>query len=120
MALFYIMDHDNDGAADRYRLHDIVDICDDCTVQLPPAPPFMIVKVSGVTKAQAMRFLDTHYLFDDPANARLGRRKYKLDVPAIPAAWKNALLANRYNECTLAQARKFILNKVAGLHDDGT
>lgn len=111
MALIYL--NDFAGGAGRYDLHDIVDICDDCTVNLPPAPPFRILKVAGVTKAQVVRFLAAH-------TDGQSRRLWKLDLAPIPAAWKAAFLADRYGEVTLAQARKYVLNKATGLHDDGT
>lgn len=114
MALVYIIDHDSGGAAARYRLHDIVDVADDCTVNIPPAAPFYILKITGgVTRAQVEDYITAHTNGTD-------RRLWKIDTAAIPSAWKTAFLANRYGECTVAQAKHYLLNKATGLHADGT
>ena len=62
MAIFLIKDRDAthaDPAKDRlcYKRGDVVEVFEDTKpLVLPPQPPFVIVKIAGVTKAQAEKY----------------------------------------------------------------
>jgi hypothetical protein len=121
MALIYIYDNGGLGTDKTYRADDIVAVFEDCPVELPPASPFRILKIVGATKAQVEKFTEPHIDDTDPDNPIITYpRKWKLDLAVIPSAWRNAFLADNYNECTPFQAKKYMLNKVTNLHDDGT
>lgn len=122
MALFLIFDRDNtvsDPTADRrgcYKTGDIVEVFDDSRhdgnlVANPVVAPWYIIKVVGLDVALVRHAMASEYNALDPSQV-LTRRLYRLNISAMPTPLRNELLANRYLEVTLAQARSWIRNKV--------
>lgn len=123
MALFLIYDHDNtipgDSVRDRrgcYKTGDIVEVFDDSRhdgniVANPIAPPFYLVKVAGLDVELVRHAMASEYNVLDPTET-LTRRLYRLNISELPTQRRNELLANRYLEVTVAQARSWIRNKV--------
>jgi hypothetical protein len=149
MAILLIKDRDAthaDPVKDArgcYKRGDVVQVFeDDRVLQLPPAPPFVIVKITGVTKAQAEAFYAPHTedvpcatcagtTFDPtpvegqtvPCRRCLGRgliaetrtrRLHHLDWASLPNVVKNALVTDRYYETTWAAVRAYVKNKQTG------
>jgi hypothetical protein len=104
------------GERGCYKLGDIVEVLDDSAhdgniVANPIMPPFYMIRVTGVTKAQVLRAMDRH--LDENFNV-LRRRKFWLNQASIPAGARNQLIANRYLEVTLTQARNYVRNRLDG------
>lgn len=116
MAIFYI--RDSDGGTGRCSMNDVAEVFDDCNVNLPPARPYMIIKVAGLTRTDVVRWIDAHVDNTDPENpVILMRRLYMFDTAKLTTQQRNAFLANRYIELTLQQARKCVKNKVTGVYE---
>lgn len=124
MALFLIFDHDNthaDPVKDRrgcYKTGDIVEVLDDDKhdgdiVANPIMPPWYLIRVTGVTKAQVLHAMESERLSID-LDVVLTRRKFRLNAADIPAGARNRLLRDRYLEVSLTQARNYIRNKITG------
>lgn len=130
MALFLIYDRSNthpDPTKDArgcYKLGDIVEVHDDSAhdgdiVTNPIMPPFYLVRITGVTKAQAEKYMLS---YRDPATegipgvrpVTLRRRKHHVEIDNIPAGVKATLQADRYIEFTWAQVRNYVRNKMTG------
>lgn len=122
MALLVIMDRDkiSPGAqADResYKRGDIVRVADDSEhdgdlIRNPIMPPWYLIRVQGVTKAQIAHAMEPEMNALDPEGRQMLRRRlYRLNVADIPAGARAQLLANRFLSVTLTQARVFIRNK---------
>ncbi len=126
MALFLIMGENHthpDPVKDArgcYKRGDIVEVMEDNQhdgniVANPIAPPFYLLRVSGLTKAEAVRYMDRDF---DPGNGSpLRRRARHLDLSAVPAGIRTAIQATRYLEVTKAQVVNFLRNKQTGLAD---
>jgi len=127
-----------------YKRGDIVDVYEDSRhdgdlIANPIAAPFVLVRVSGVTVAQARAFLDPHRSDPlpcprcggtglDPQLAGTCRRcegrasiivivwcrLHHIDWDALPTAVKNALRDDRYYETTWAALRQYVKNKLTG------
>lgn len=132
MALLLIYDKNNthpDPIKDQrgsYKRGDIVQIFEDSTpCVLPPAPPFVIIKVSGITKAQAEKYIQPEMGIIDvpiselaPDGKQTGivrRRAFRLLVDDVPTAILDKLKTDRYVEVTFAQVRNYIKNLKTGL-----
>ena len=120
MAIFLIRDSDRlhaDPVKDARGCHkrgDIVAVFDDTeTVVDRPAPPFLVVQVTGVTKAQAEKYLDPEMDPVDPT-VTIRRRKYGLALDALPPAILTTLTTNRKITVTAAQVRDYLRNKTTG------
>jgi hypothetical protein len=120
MAIFLIFDHDNThadpvkDAAGCYKRGDIVQVFDDAeTVVRPPAPPFVVVKVAGITKGQAEQY--TRGQMDVDGRTMLRRRLHGLSWADLPAGVRQALIADRYYETTWAAVRAYVKNKLTGI-----
>jgi hypothetical protein len=128
MALFLIYDRNNTHvdpvkeARGCYKLGDIVEVHDDSAhdgdIAINPImPPFYLVRITGVTKAQTEKYM-TEYR--DPATegipgvplVTLRRRKFCIEVDNIPAGVKATLQADRYIEFTWAQVKNYVRNKM--------
>ena len=126
MALFLVYGRNNThpdpikDARGCYKLGDIVEVLDDSKhdgdiVANPIAPPFYLVRITGVTKAQAEKYMDRYI---DPATVgmenpvTLRRRKHNVEVNNIPAGVRATLLADRYIEFTWAQVKNYVRNKM--------
>lgn len=124
MAIFLIKDRDAthpDIAKDLrgcYKRGDIVEVFkDDKPCVLPPAPPFWIVKVSGLTKAQALRFMAPEWspiIGPNGERIMVTRRAWRLDMDLVPRTVLNTLAANRYYETTFSAVRTYVRNKLTG------
>lgn len=126
MALFLIYGKNNThsdplkDARGCYKMGDIVEVLDDSKhdgdlVANPIAPPFYLVRITGVTKAQAEKYMAPYI---DPATVgtdspvTLRRRLHNVEVASIPAVIKNKLLADRYVSVSWAQVRNYIRNRM--------
>ena len=103
-----------------WKLGDVVDVFeDDKSVVRPPAAPFYIVKITGVTKAQVKKYLapETRVVTVEGREEIevLRRRLYGISVADIPAAIRNQLQTNRYVEVSWAQIRQYVRNKLTGV-----
>lgn len=126
MALFLIFDHDNahaDPVKDArgcYRRGDIVQVLDDSAhdgdlVKNPIMPPWILVRITGVTKAQAEKYMLPYI---DPATVNterpvtLRRRLHNVEVASIPSAIRTKLLSDRYVSVSWSQVRNYIRNRL--------
>lgn len=126
MALFLLYGKNNThidpekDARGCYKLGDIVEVLDDSKhdgdlVKNPIAPPFYLVRITGVTKAQAEKYMAPYI---DPATVgtdspvTLRRRLHNVEVASIPLAVRQKLQADRYVEFTWTQVRNFIRNRM--------
>lgn len=103
-----------------WKLGDVVDVFDDDKpVVRPPAAPFYVVKITGVTKAQVEKYLapETRAVTVEGREEIevLRRRLYGLSVADIPAAIRNQLQTNRYVEVSWEQIRQYVRNKLTGV-----
>lgn len=124
MALFLIFDHDNthaDPVKDRrgcYKTGDIVEVLDDSKhdgdiVANPIAPPWYLIRVTGVTKEQVLHAMESEFNALD-LSVVLTRRKFRLALASLPTSIRNRLLRDRFLEVSLAQARNYARNKITG------
>jgi hypothetical protein len=134
MALFLVYGKDNvsvDPLKDAracYKLGDIVEVLDDSShngniVNNPVRPPFYLVRITGVTKSQALKYMEPYF---DPVDANgvmvggilrrptLRRRLYNVEIENIPLAVRNTLKANRYIELLWSQVRNYVRNRMTG------
>jgi hypothetical protein len=110
-----------------YVVGDLIDVYEDDRhdgdlVVNPIMPPFVLIKVTGVTKAQVERYLDPDVeetlVNGEVQRTVLRRRRFRLRVEDLPAGVRQTLTQDRYYETTLAAIRSFIRDKVTGL-DEG-
>ena len=103
-----------------YKRGDIVEVLDDAKhdgdlVTNPIAPPFVLVRITGVTKAQIERLMESTTALElvsgemRPVVTR--RRRYRVDVDDVPVGILNELRDNRYVSVTWAQVRNYLRNK---------
>lgn len=102
-----------------YKTGDVVAVHDDSAhdgnlVANPVQAPWYLVRVTGVTKAQVERVLESEREADGPDAKILTRRKFRLNPADLPLAVRQTLQRDRYLSVTLAQARNFIRNKRTG------
>ena len=126
MALFLIYGKDNTNpdpikdARGCYKIGDIVEVLDDSNhdgdlVKNPVMPPWYLVRITGVTKEQALKYMQPYI---DPDTVGTGnevtlrRRLYNVEVDNIPAGIRAHLLAERYIELTWAQVRNYVRNRM--------
>jgi len=126
MALFLVYGKNNTHsdpekqARGCYSIGDIVEVLDDSKhdgdlVKNPIAPPFYLVRITGVTKAQADKYMAPYI---DPATVgtenpvTLRRRQFNVEVASIPAAIRNKLMADRYVSVSWSQVRNYIRNRM--------
>jgi len=132
MAIFLIKDRDAtnpDPVKDQrgsYKRGNIVEVFEDDTpCVIPPAPPFMIVKVTGLTKAQAEKYtqpeteiINVPMTEENPTGKETittRRRAFQILVDNLPANFLAKLKTNRYVEVTFNQVRTYIKNLKTGL-----
>lgn len=121
MAIFLVMDRDKVNLSDSvksergcYKLGDIVEVFDDdkpCVI--PPAEPFYIIKISGLSKADALKFIEPvmDETFTD-APVMVKRRKYQVPIDDLPVKVKEALKDKRYIEIEWKTVREYVIDKV--------
>ncbi len=122
MAIFMLFDHDNThpdpfkDEAGCYKRGDIVAVYeDDEPVIIPPAPPFVFLRLTGLSKAQADRFTESEVDTTDPLDTFVvRRRRYGIPWNLVPNQVKNALQNQRYYSTSWAAARQYIRNKRTG------
>lgn len=125
MAILVLIDRDAthaDPVKDErgcYKRGDIVAVHEDSAhdgdlERNPVSAPWVLIKVAGVTKAQAERVLEPDRESDAADARRRTRRKWRLNPDDLPAGVRAALRRDRYFETTLAQVRNFIRNKRDG------
>jgi hypothetical protein len=98
--IFFI--YDGSDAGRDYRAGDIVDIQDGVRLQngvevirqpfLPPAAPFWLVRVWGVTKAECQFLMDVDYNGESLRTKRL----WQIRNQNVPAAVRNYFAAHRF------------------------
>ncbi len=132
MAIFLIRDRDAtnpDSIKDQrgcYKRGYIVQVFeDDVKCVIPPAPPFVIVKVTGLTKVQAEKYTQPETeVIDVPIDERhpdgketitTRRRAFQVLVDNLPVAFLTKLKTQRYVEVTFDQVRNYIKNLKTGL-----
>jgi hypothetical protein len=99
-----------------YKLGDIVEVLDDSKhdgniVANPIAPPFYLVRITGVTKEQALKYMESYVEVAGKVTTVIRRRLYNVEVANIPTAIKNVLLADRYISVTWTQVKNYIRNR---------
>ena len=126
MALFLVYGKNNvniDPVKDArgcYKLGDIVEVMDDSKhdgniIANPVMPPFYLVRITGVTKEQAYKYMQPYI---DPTTVgmeiptTLRRRLYNVEVSSIPSAIRNQLIADRYVSVSWSQIRNYIRNRM--------
>ena len=105
-----------------YKRGDIVDVYEDDRhdgdlVRNPIAPPFVLIRVNGVTAAQVRAYIEpqvTERIDPDQGFVRevVRRRLFRLRVDDLPLTVRQALVRDRYYETNAATVRRFIRNKV--------
>lgn len=92
-----------------YKRGDVVEAFEDGKIQDPfPGSPFVLVRVTGLSKAVADKYIESTDTL---------RRKFKIRIDDVPTAIKQELTTNRVVTVTLAQIKSFIRNKVTGLDE---
>lgn len=125
MAILVLIDRDATNAdpvkdaRGCYKRGDIVAVHEDSAhdgdiVRNPVQAPWVLIKVAGITKAQAERVLEPDTERDEADARRLTRRKFRLNPADLPAGVRQTIARDRYYETTLAQVRNFIRNKRTG------
>lgn len=125
MAILILIDRDathenaEKDARGCYKRGDIVAVHEDSAhdgdlVRNPVSAPWVLIKVAGITKAQAERVLEPDMERDEADGRRLTRRKFRLNPADLPAGVRQTIARDRYYETTLAQVRNFIRNKRTG------
>lgn len=126
MALFLIYGKNNTHAdpfkqaRGCYGIGDIVEVLDDSKhdgdlIKNPVMPPFYLVRITGVTKEQALKYMAPYI---DPATAgterpvTLRRRQFNVEVASIPSAIRNKLMTDRYVSVSWSQVRNYIRNRM--------
>lgn len=121
MAILVLIDRDathSDPTKDArgcYKLGDIVAVHDDSryTDGEPIAPPWYLIRITGVTKAQVVRLLEPVRDTLDPQTSRvLRRRRWRVNPADLPPAVRTTLQRDRYLSVTLAQARNYVRDKL--------
>ena len=102
-----------------YKTGDIVAVHEDTAhdgnlERNPVQAPWVLIKVAGITKAQAERVLEPETESNVPDARRITRRKFRLNPADLPAGVRQTIARDRYYETTLAQVRNFIRNKRTG------
>ena len=102
-----------------YKTGDIVAVHEDSAhdgnlERNPVQAPWVLIKVAGITKAQAERVLEPERDRDGLDAKTITRRRFRLNPADLPLAVQRALQRDRYYETTLAQVRNFIKNKRTG------
>lgn len=77
----------------------------------PIGPGRYLLRVSGVTPTQAVQFQRAWASGDTVTR----RRRYRIDIDALPAATQTSLTMNRYAEISWAQVRARCVNKETSL-----
>lgn len=126
MALFLIM-AENHTHADLlkeargcYKRGDIVEVLDDSKhdgdlVKNPIMPPWILVRITGVTKAQALKYMAPYI---DPATVgtenpvTLRRRQFNVEVDLTSTQVRNKIGKDRYIELSWSQVRNYIRNRM--------
>jgi len=138
MALLLIMGRNNTHAdlekdlRGCYKRGDVVEVFDDVKhdgdlVRNPIMPPFILVRVTDVTKAQLDRLIspqvEDFFDLDGAIRSRLVRRRRHLlevDAATLPNSIRNQIRDNRYVSVTWAQVRNFLRNKETGATEGTT
>ena len=103
-----------------YKRGDIVEVLDDAAhdgdlVANPIAAPFVLVRITGVTKAQIERLMQSQTALElvsgEMRQVVTRRRRYRVDVDDVPAGILDQLRDNRYVSVTWAQVRNYLRNK---------
>lgn len=113
-----------------YKRGDIVDVYrddqhDGDLVAHPIQPPFVLVRITDVTRAQAVRLMQpqtTDALVDGRVVRTVVRkRRHALELDNIPPGpIRNRIGNDRYIEVTWAQIRDYLRNKETGLTEGPT
>lgn len=104
-----------------YKRGDIVEVFGHGKLQVPHVgSPFVLVRVSGVTKAQADKYMvpEEETLIGPkliPEIYVVRRRRYHIDWTLLPVGVIKQLWDNRFYETTLSQVRNYIRNKGTGV-----
>lgn len=109
-----------------YKRGDIVDVYEDDKhdgdlVRNPITPPFVLIRVNGVTADQVRAYTEPEVTERiDPERGfireTVRRRLFRLRVDDLPPAVRQALVRDRYYETDAATVRRFLRNKVT--HQD--
>ena len=109
-----------------YKRGHIVEIFEDDTpCVIPSAPPFVIIKALGITKAQADKYtqsetevidvpIDEQYP-DGKQTITTRRRAFQVLIDSLPTTFLNKLKKDRYVEVTFDQIKNYIKNLKTGL-----
>lgn len=121
MAIFLIKDRDathHDPAKEQrgcYKRGDVVEVyADDKPLVVPPAPPFYLMRVGGISKAQGDVYIEpeTSGVLDaDGVPVMTRRRRYSVNLTALPQGAKDDLAFRRYCEVDWTDLRPVVLDK---------
>jgi len=123
MAEFLIMAVDkthSDPIKDKrgcYKRGDIVQVYEDGECKEPPAPDskFVIVKITGLSKATAEQYAKQDESIVDGKTGINTRRLYHLDFSLLPKTIIDTLKTDRQITVTLSQVKNYIKNKTTNL-----
>lgn len=114
-----LFDHDRihpnpiKDAIGSYKRGDVVEVFpaskhDGNTTTNPISAPFYILKITGITKAQAEHFQRGS---DDGMGAPTRKREFMVNIDALPLAVRNALTASRYAAVPWGTLRAQLISK---------
>jgi len=126
MAILMVYDKDNthtDPGKDRrgcYKRGYVVEVLDDGKpLVVPPAPPFLFVRVIGMPKQDALIYQGMEYGIPDTGGrvSVTRRRAFRLELENLPAENQSELAKNRYTEISWGQLRSRLKNISTGLKE---
>ena len=100
-----------------YKRGDIVEVFEDGRLQTPQlGSPFVLINVTGVTKAQADKYMEPRWDSDNVGTRHaIQRRAYQIDYTILPTAFINKLRDTREATVSLTQVKNYIRNKQTGV-----
>ena len=121
MAILLVHDEDNTNPdpikSERgcYKRGYVVAVYEDGTpCVIPPQPPFLILKVKGLTKIDAEKYVqpETALASDGKQELRIRRRAFRILV-------ENLSIKDRYLEVDFEELKPFIENVTTGIKENG-
>lgn len=103
-----------DPAKDRlkYKVGDVVEVVGDAKMlNIPQPEPFWVVRVSGIAREQALKYMQSEVGADGNVTRR---RLYHVSFNSLPPSLRDRLRGDRYLETSWNQIRSFIRNKMTG------
>ena len=117
MAIFLIKDRDainSDPEKDKmcYKKGDVVQVFEDGTPCVEkPAPPFLIIKVPGMSFKDAQKYIEEDKTIDGLDVVINRRRKYKIDFEKMAPTDSTTILKDRIIELSETITKPLLLDK---------